>query len=226
MYNKKIKNATPIVSDGIQFKSKLEGRFYNTLKDLGFNPKYEEVTFCLSPTIRPTKAFYNRSVKKLGFHYDMKPIRSITYTPDFIFNYKDVTVIIEAKGIENDSYPIKKNLFRKYLETIPDHVMYFEVRTKRELLEVIKIIKMESAQVQKIRSLIPRLPEKDIPLANKFLDKRDFENLEDLVTSAIYKVSKSKTIGASEALMERYKNIDVADLQELAGAVIDYRAQL
>lgn len=46
-----------------------------------------------------------------------------------------------------------------------------------------------------IERLIYALPTKDIELANKFIRERNFEFLQDLVNSAVYKVKRAKTIG-------------------------------
>lgn len=65
----------------------------------------------------------------------------MTYTPDFTFNYNGRLIIIEAKGKENDTYPIKKKLFRGVLETLPNNPMFFEIFNKKQLLQAIEIIK-------------------------------------------------------------------------------------
>ena len=138
--NKKIKNARESVFNGITFKSKLEESFYKTLKAANLDPDYELMKFILIDGFRPTVPFYNRSKSKV-FRLDMSKVRDITYTPDFTLLYNDTLFIIEAKGIENDTYPLKKKLFRRLLESMEVPCVYFEVHTKRELLEVIKIIK-------------------------------------------------------------------------------------
>lgn len=89
---------------------------------------------------KPTVPFYNRSKSK-EFKLDINKVRDITYTPDFTIYLNDTLYIIEAKGIENDTFPIKKKLFRLYLESLDIPCIFFEVHTKKELLEVIKIIK-------------------------------------------------------------------------------------
>lgn len=212
MENKKIKNATKTTDSGIIFKSSIEARLYNVLVDEGFQPLYEGKTFVLSPKVRPTVPFYNR-VKKL-LTLDMKPIQPITYTPDFTFEYNGILIIIEVKGFENDVFPVKKNLFRKYLETLEQPTMFFEIRTKKELLEALKIIKMESPQIQEIRKLITSLPEKDISVGNKLLEARDWEELQNLVTSAIAKVEKSNSKGSS-----KYSDIDLGALYDLQAII-------
>lgn len=44
------------------------------------------------------------------------------------------------KGFQNDTYPIKKKMFRKLLETF-DIGFFFEIYTKKQLLQAIDIIK-------------------------------------------------------------------------------------
>lgn len=140
MENKKIKNARESIYDGIVFKSKLEESFYKTLISAGLEPDYELTKFVLMEGFKPTIPFYNRSKSKV-FKLDMNKVRDITYTPDFTILYNDTLFIIEAKGIENDTFPIKKKLFRRFLESMEMPCVYFEVHTKKELLEVINIIK-------------------------------------------------------------------------------------
>ena len=214
MKNKKIKNATKITSSGIQFKSEIESRLYETLVTEGFNPESEGRTFILSPRVRPSVTFFNRVGKT--FELDMKPIQPITYTPDFTFEYNGIFVVIEVKGFENDVFYVKKNLFRKYLETLNQPSMFFEVRTKKELLEAIRIVKMESPKVQNIRKLILALPERDIPIGNKLLEARNWEELHDLISSAIIKIEKANAKGS-----DKYADIDIGSLYDLQAAVLE-----
>lgn len=138
--NKKIRNAKEVTYNGITFKSKLEESFYKTLVSAGLDPDYELTKFVLVEGFKPTVPFYNRSKSKV-FKLDMNKVRDITYTPDFTILYHGTLFIIEAKGIENDTFPIKKKLFRRCLESMEMPCMYFEVHTKKELLKVIDIIK-------------------------------------------------------------------------------------
>ncbi len=145
--NKKIRNATPTKVAGIQFKSMLEARVYKALKAEGINPEYEKHTYTLSAKITATVPFFNRTKQK-GFHRIKGPVLSITYTPDFTFKLNGIFVIMEAKGKENDVYPVKRNLFRKYLEAVKNKekipIMFFEVHSKKEALEAIKIVKTQN----------------------------------------------------------------------------------
>lgn len=208
--NKKVRNAQVTIYNGIRFKSNLEKMVYKTLVEQGINPAHEAVTFTLAPSRRPTKPFYVRGKDK-QFDYDMKPLPSITYTPDFTFVLNGINVIIEAKGKQNDVYPYKKNLFRRLLET-KDNVMFFEVRSKRELLQALEIVKMETKELSAIRKLIPNLPDKDIPTANKLLSKRDFVALEEEVNRSIRKIERDRKKESSE---QKYANIDLDSLYEL-----------
>lgn len=67
------------------------------------------------------------------------------------------------------------------------------------------------------------LPERDIPLGHKFLEKRDFDQLKELVDSALYKVKRS--IG-SENPKEEYLRVDLERLNELKAEVDMYVMQL
>lgn len=214
MENKKIKNATTKELDGIQFKSQLEATIYKTLVSNAITPEYEKKTFEFVPRLRPTVPFFNR-VKKV-FGLEMKPLHPITYTPDFTFEYNGMLIVIEAKGFENDVYPVKKNLFRRYLEDLPQYSMYFEIRTKKELLEALRIIKMETSKIRNIRKLIISLPEKDIPVGNKLLEARNMTELNNLVSSVITKVEKSIDKGDN-----RYEDIDLAALFELQDLIME-----
>ena len=214
MENKKIKNATTKELDGIKFKSQLEATIYKTLVSNAITPEYEKRTFEFVPRLRPTVPFFNR-VKKV-FGLEMKPLHPITYTPDFTFEYDGMLIVIEAKGFENDVYPVKKNLFRRYLEDLPQYSMYFEIRTKKELLEALRIIKMETSKIRNIRKLIVSLPEKDIPVGNKLLEARNMTELNNLVSSVITKVEKSIDKGDN-----KYEDIDLATLFELQDLIME-----
>ena len=80
-----------------------------------------------------------------------------------------------------------------------------------------------SKPVDRIRTLISSLPEKDVPLGHKFLDKRDFDSLKELVDSAMYKVKKSQR---SENPKEIYAKISLEDLSRLKSEVDMYIIQI
>lgn len=154
--NKKIRNASPVSSHNINFKSKTEESMFNTLFSKGFNPQYEPTTFTLWAGFTPVTPFYDKETDKQKKKRDPKnktfkqlvckntPIVGIRYTPDIYFNYKGLDVYIEVKGFENDVFYIKKKLFRKYLDDklnlTGQKSIYFEIYTKKQLLQAIEII--------------------------------------------------------------------------------------
>ncbi len=160
MSNKKIRNATQSSSKGITFKSQLEKSIYNTLLQQGFEPQYEPTTFTLWEGFEPIPPYYDKEtdkqkIKRLSDGTDTRTskiliqktgkIVGIRYTPDFYFKYKDLNVYIEAKGIENDVFYIKKKMFIKYLDNLciekGERSVYFEVYTKKQLLQAVEIIR-------------------------------------------------------------------------------------
>lgn len=139
--NKKIKNASPLEYDGIQFKSKLEKMIYQTLKEQGFPVEYEPQKFIIWEGFRPTIPFYDKDKKTRMLKLENKKVIDITYCPDFTFNYNGNLVVIEGKGMENDRFPMKKKMFRKWLEENNPKSIYFEIYTKKQLMQAINIIK-------------------------------------------------------------------------------------
>lgn len=157
--NKKIRNATQSSSRGITFKSQLEKSIYNTLLQQGFEPQYEPKTFTLWDGFTLITPFYDKETDKqnqkraelLGKKVSKILVKKegkvigIRYKPDFYFKYNDLNVYIEAKGIENDVFYIKKKMFIKYLDDryleSGEKSIYFEVYTKKQLLQAVEIIK-------------------------------------------------------------------------------------
>ena len=158
--NKKIRNATVAKTKGITFKSQTEKMVYKTLLENKITPEYEKYTFVLWEGFAPVTPFYDQETDKqqekrnLTEDSDRKTpkqlvlknekVIGIRYTPDFHFKVKDVDIWIEVKGIENDVFYIKKKLFRKFLddrfEKEGKRSMFFEVYTKRQLLQALEII--------------------------------------------------------------------------------------
>lgn len=160
MVNKKIRNATQSSLGKLTFKSQLEKSIYNTLLQQGFTPQYEPITFTLWDGFTPITPYYDKEtdkqkIKRISEGVNTCPSKiliqkvgkvvGIRYTPDFYFNYNGLDVYIEAKGIENDIFYIKKKMFIKYLDDVLVNTgrksIYFEVYTKKQLLQAIEIIK-------------------------------------------------------------------------------------
>lgn len=139
--NKKILNATPLEYDGIQFKSKLEKMAYQTLRENNLPVEYEPKKFIIWEGFKPTVPFYDKDKVTRMLKLDSKKLVSISYTPDFLVKYNDYLVVLEMKGALNDTYPIKRKMFRKWLEENEPKSIYFEIYTKKQLLQAIEIIK-------------------------------------------------------------------------------------
>lgn len=139
--NKKIINASPLEYDGISFKSKLEKMAYQTLKEQGFPVLYEPKKFIIWEGFKPNVPFYNKDASTRMLKMDSKKVIDISYTPDLMFEYNNHLIIIEMKGFENNTYPLKKKIFRKWLESNYPNSIYFEIFTKKQLLQAIDIIK-------------------------------------------------------------------------------------
>lgn len=138
--NKKIKNATPLEYDNILFKSKLEKMIYQTLKESGFPVEYEPHRYVIWEGFRPSVLCYDKDPITRMLKPETKKLIDITYTPDFVFEHNGYTIIVEAKGIFNDRFPMKKKMFRKYLEEKNPKSIYFEIYTKKQLMQAIDII--------------------------------------------------------------------------------------
>ena len=80
-----------------------------------------------------------------------------------------------------------------------------------------------STILNNIKTLIPYLPSKDIPYANKFLEVRNFESLQELVNSSIYIIKKNLK---SDKPKEEYLKLDLDKLASLKAEVDLYSTQL
>lgn len=149
MENKKIKNASPVVAHNISFRSKTEERMYSLFVERGLTPNYEAITFTIMSGFYPSAecydVHYDRSSKQRVFGLSKQKIQDITYTPDFTIKHNDILFVIEVKGRENDVFPIKKKLYRRWMEGFKNatgnRVIYFELFNLKQAEEAITIIK-------------------------------------------------------------------------------------
>lgn len=140
----KVRNATPLMVDGIQFKSKLEAYCYQQLKSSGIPFRYEQDSFILVDAF----SFYNDSWE-LGRQKGIKlfkkanpTIRAITYKPDF--TNLEQNWIIECKGMITDTFPIRWKLFKRYIvENNLNYDLYMP-RNKKQIDETINLIKSKN----------------------------------------------------------------------------------
>lgn len=156
MKNKKILNATKVISEGIEFKSKLEEICYKMFKQNGLKLLYEQYKFVMiekfntknittyeeETTFQYKKRIENKGEKHIRLIKKVDSSnRELCYTPDFYIKYKGVDIFIETKGIENDTFYIKKKLFKKYLNTNFPKSYYFILKNKEQMKQAIEIIK-------------------------------------------------------------------------------------
>lgn len=123
--NRKIINATVCQEDGLIFRSKLERSIYKYLVSIGITPEYEKVKFAIWDRDKFSVPYYDR-YGKVFKRITRKPT-AVHYTPDFIFTYNGILVIVEAKGYKNDAVPYKIRLFRDYLEEHNDGKLCYAV---------------------------------------------------------------------------------------------------
>lgn len=136
----KVRNATPIKVDGIQFRSKLEAYCYSKLKEAKLKFDYEKVKFELIPPFTLESKVYQTGKEKGERVFKEIPnkIRSITYTPDFT-NLKEGW-IIECKGNPNDAFPMRWKLFKKYLKDKGLKYDLYLPRNRKQIEETIEYI--------------------------------------------------------------------------------------
>ena len=121
MPNKKVINATEVTVDGVKYRSKLESRCAQILKENNISFEYE-----------PLKIEYIPKFEYYGEKY-----RAAFYTPDFIVDSK---FILEIKGWKTDTYRYKKKLVLLKLLNDANYTKYrfFEIKTITQLKQWIK----------------------------------------------------------------------------------------
>lgn len=137
----KIRNVTPLIIDGINFKSKLEGYCYQQLKANGIPFRYEQDSFILIDAFSfPNDSWEKGKEKgKKVFKKANPTIRAITYKPDF--TNLDDGWIIECKGMMTDTFPIRWKLFKRYI--VENNLTYdlYMPRNKKQIEETVNLIK-------------------------------------------------------------------------------------
>ena len=76
-----------------------------------------------------------------------------------------------------------------------------------------------SEPIDRIKALIPSLPEGDAKLAHKFLNSRDFESLQLLVDSSLVRVKKGLS---KENPKEEYLKADLEEMRRLKSEIDTY----
>lgn len=123
--NKKVRNATPVVYNGIKFRSTLERRIYQYLVENHIDVFYETKRITIWERHTPFSVPYFDKVGRKFKRVTGIPL-DVHYTPDFILSYKGYFIYLEAKGFKNDVTPYKIRMFREWLEyqSLRDNIHY------------------------------------------------------------------------------------------------------
>lgn len=119
----KVRNATPVIQDGIRFRSKFELFTYNALKEANIEAEYEPTHYTLVPK----------------FEYNGEKIRPMTYLPDFVSEKHQF--IIECKGVLGDAFPLRWKLFKYTLRLLNKKYNLYLVRNQKQVIELINKLK-------------------------------------------------------------------------------------
>lgn len=147
----KVKNAKKSVFDGLSFDSNLELFTYKALKANSIHnfgreswtvTLIEPFIFSGIATEAHLKTIKGTKKKQVVLGQVTNKIRPMTYTPDFVcINEKKQGWVIECKGWGNDSYPIKRKMFKQYLTKNGFVVDFFEPNDQKNVLLCVEIIK-------------------------------------------------------------------------------------
>lgn len=132
--NKKVVNATSVSEDGIAFKSKMERRMYELLRDSGLEFSYESEKFTVVEGFYPVSWYKDTEIQR-------KKQISISYRPDFVVKGRRTLYVIEVKGFEVEKYLMRRKLFLKFINDSGLSVLFFEVHTARGMKFCIDKIK-------------------------------------------------------------------------------------
>ena len=109
---KKVSSIKSVV-DGIKFDSQLEVYCYKALNNVGLSFEYAQKTFTIVEGFKYSGESYEADKRKgTGMYPKSNNLQSVKYTPDFIGN----GWIIETKGRQNEAFPMRWKLFKKYLQ--------------------------------------------------------------------------------------------------------------
>lgn len=123
--------------DGIKFDSQLEVYCYKALVSAGLPFEYTKTTFTISEAFKCLGESYEPDKRRGdGMYAKSKSLQSIKYTPDFIGG----DFIIETKGRQNEAFPMRWKLFKRYLFENNLHYDLYMPKNHKQVDECIRMI--------------------------------------------------------------------------------------
>ena len=118
---------------------------YKALQAAGLAFEYTQTTYVISEAFECIGESYEPDKRKGdGMYPKSKKLQSVKYTPDFV--NKDW--IIETKGRQNEAFPMRWKLFKKYMVDNNMHHDLYMPKNHKQVDECIKMIlaKQEDGQ--------------------------------------------------------------------------------
>ena len=118
--------------DGIEFQSKIELYCYKKLKEAGIEFQYEENTYEIFPAFKHHGKYGKKAARGFSIK-ENRPIRAVTYTPDFVSDQHKF--IIETKGYvpSQHSFPLRFKMFLQFCKqnNMGDYAIYIPSNQKQ-----------------------------------------------------------------------------------------------
>ena len=141
----KLINSKKSIVDGITFDSQLEVFCYNLLKTHNIEFNYHPESYELLKGFKASFECYEKTGKLYKVkgidtrrYDDVRTVRGINYTPDFVA--KDGSWIIETKGVANESFPLRWKMFKLLLEGTGFKGSLFMPQNQKQIKQTINII--------------------------------------------------------------------------------------
>jgi hypothetical protein len=135
-------NSAKYLMDGIEFKSNLEGRMHELLKEAGIPNKYEGKEYVILEPISYPIECYERTPKRDAELKDKRRILAMKYTPDFVGpDPENPEFVIETKGFANESFPLRWKMFKHMVNNSGNAPMLFKPMSVADCRQVVEILK-------------------------------------------------------------------------------------
>jgi len=127
--------------DGLNFKSSLEVRMYEMLKEAGIKNKYEGKEYVILEPLAYQIECYERTPKRDLELKDKRRILAMKYTPDFVGpDIEHPEFVIETKGFANESFPLRWKMFKHMITAKGNPPMLFKPMNIADCRQVVNIL--------------------------------------------------------------------------------------